>query len=540
MTTNFGSPKAELSLKYRLGLERALSKADFMSNPDIVLVQALTIFVFLARSHDSPRFVWMMTGLVIRMAHAIGLQRDGSHFAHLTPFEAEMRRKVWWAVCMLDTRASEDQGTDYTITVGTYDTELPRNINDAAIGPETAELPQECEGLTDMSVALATHEMCSKARLMSGPEAIPTAASLEAQDRALTIFAANLERLYLRYAANSGSVVGWVAATGARLVMCKQTLYTYFPVLAGPASKTISEKLRDRLLVAALELAEYNHALHSEHKARHWRWLFQSYTHWHAIVYLLIECSRRPWSPILERVWIALHGPWLIPRRPSAGVNRKSRIWVPLRQLMSKARRHRREELRRLRGDAKVIEQREAADRRNISVPASPGPFPEGKCGEMLLAHWRTLVHVPAGPGPGESGASNSSSVGDGIPTPPPPNSALIQPWSKASFGSKSPDDPSYITEQGLFDIFGDVNPTVAPVDSQGASATGPAASPEWLWADADPAVDVFGVVDVDMDVDVGAEVDWNSWVQSAADMEINARSTGQTAGGFGTERGGW
>ena len=90
----FGSSKTDLNLKYRIGLEHALAKADFLNAPDIVLVQAFAIFLLLLRRHDSPRFVWMMTGLLIRMAQYLGLQRDGAHFEHLTPFDIEMRRKL--------------------------------------------------------------------------------------------------------------------------------------------------------------------------------------------------------------------------------------------------------------------------------------------------------------------------------------------------------------------------------------------------------------------------------------------------------------
>lgn len=66
--TNFSSSKSDLNLKYRLGLEHALARADFLNVPNITLVQAFAIFLGLVRRHDSPRFVWMMTGLVIRMA----------------------------------------------------------------------------------------------------------------------------------------------------------------------------------------------------------------------------------------------------------------------------------------------------------------------------------------------------------------------------------------------------------------------------------------------------------------------------------------
>ena len=55
--TNFGFTKTDLNLKYRLGLENSLAKADFLSFPDLILVQALTIFLLLVRRHDSPSFV---------------------------------------------------------------------------------------------------------------------------------------------------------------------------------------------------------------------------------------------------------------------------------------------------------------------------------------------------------------------------------------------------------------------------------------------------------------------------------------------------
>ncbi|KAF3351527.1 UPF0554 protein C2orf43-like protein [Verticillium dahliae VDG2] len=112
VASSFGATKAELNYKFRLGLEHALAHADFIRLPTVTLIQAFVIFLALARRHDSPRYVWMMTGLATRMAVAVGLHRDGTHFAHLSPYEVEMRRRVWWCLCLLDIRAAEDQGTD--------------------------------------------------------------------------------------------------------------------------------------------------------------------------------------------------------------------------------------------------------------------------------------------------------------------------------------------------------------------------------------------------------------------------------------------
>jgi hypothetical protein len=117
---NFGSTKADMNLKYRLGLEHALAKADFLNVPDLVLIQALVNFLALARRHDRPGFVWMMVGLIIRMAISVGLHPDGSNFPNLSPFEIEIRRRVWWGLYLIDVRASEDQGTEFTIAVDSF------------------------------------------------------------------------------------------------------------------------------------------------------------------------------------------------------------------------------------------------------------------------------------------------------------------------------------------------------------------------------------------------------------------------------------
>lgn len=548
--SNFGSTKAELNLRYRLGLEHALSKADFMSSPNLVLVQAFTIFLFLARLHDKPMSVWMMTGLVIRMAHAIGLHRDGSHFAHLSPFEVEMRRRVWWAVCMLDTRASEDQGTDYSITAGTYDTKLPLNINDADIDPETKEPPPERQALTDMTISLVTHEMCGKARQMTGREAKEGAANLDERSRAITALFEHLQILYLQYATESGNIACWVAVTATRLVMCKLTLYVYLPSLFSSPNESFSEEIRNKLLVAAIELAEYNHILNSERNARHWRWTFQTYTHWHAIVYLLIECSRRQWSPTLERAWIALHSHWLIPKK-SPSMDRKSQIWVPLRKLMAKARKHRTAELKRLRGNMQAVEQLEMADI-NIPAPESSMTFSTENSRDLSLRHWRSLVNVSADQGtagltagPGDPRISNSLSVRESIHTPPQHPGFVLsvgkpRSWPNASFESGYPNTGSYVGGNSLANA--SVNPNaIMGTNSQSALEGKPADPAEWplmdpgssgwLWADTDPMVDVFGDVDVDINMDIAGDIDWNSWVQSAAGMEMNACPPGSNGG---------
>ena len=394
--TNFGFTKSDLNLKYRLGLEHALAKADFLNVPDLVLVQAFAIFLCLVRRHDSPRFVWMMTGLLIRMGQALGLHRDGADFEHLSPYEIEMRRRVWWTLCMLDVRASEDQGTDYMIARGSFNTKLPLNINDADIEPETIQMPTGRVGITDMTFPLVSFEMCEVTKQMMAQIAKEGAPGIEEQNCLLNEIYQKLDRGYLQYSVEPGDIAYWVGVTIARLVMAKMTLFIYLPILFSSPSEHFLDKIRTKLLVAAIEIAEYNHALNAEQACRHWRWVFQTYTHWYAIVFLLIEISRRPWSPIVERAWVALHSQWLIPAQ--SHMDKNLRIWVPLRRLTANARKHREAELERLRRDPQAAEMLETEDQM-LPVPASPGPFPAGSDAvEVFHERWRKLLMMPTGP----------------------------------------------------------------------------------------------------------------------------------------------
>ncbi|KAJ5297018.1 uncharacterized protein N7443_007911 [Penicillium atrosanguineum] len=508
---NFGCKKAELNLKYRLGTEHALAKADFLNVPDLVLIQASTIFITLLRRHDSPRFVWMMAGLVIRMALALGLHRDGTNFQHLTPFEIEMRRRVWWVICALDVRASEDQGTEFTITTGSFDTKIPLNINDGDISPDTKEMPQELEGLSDMSFARVTHNITGVARQIMAPGLRKP--SLEEQSQLLQEIYRTLEQNFLQYSTES-NIIYWVGVTIARLVMAKTTLFIYLPVLYESRRDTLSAELRTKLLIAAIEVAEYNHALNAEQACRHWRWVYQTYTHWHAIVYILIEISRRPWSPLVERAWVALHSVWLIPSQSHMG--KQARIWFPLRKLMSKAKKHQQIELERLRSDPEAVALLES-EYRTMALPSSPiVPTSSGSAAAgfssagLALERWRQLVIAPM---VSTAQMSEFNIQGSSYRSIPGADASSLTAFDPGPAGSTSQPDQNLLSAN-----FTNFQTSTAP------SPTGSQGNLAWLWSD-----NVFTnapdeMVDINMDLD--ADIDWYNWVESAKGAEVNGPGT--------------
>jgi hypothetical protein len=536
--TDFGSSKSDLSLRYRLGMEQALAKADLFDAPDLILVQALAIFLTVARRHESPRFVWMMSGIAIRMAQYLGLQRDGARFKHMTPYEIEMRRRVWWVVCNLDLRASEDQGTDLTITTGSFDTKIPLNIDDEDIDPDTKEMPTPRDRLTSMSMACVVAEICNIMLKMMAIGARDDPSNQERQTLLLEEMYQKGEQGYLRYTEAAGGTAYWVTVALARLVLAKMTLIVFLPILFPSSSNRPSDEIRTKLLVSAIEVAESNHTLNSDQAFRQWRWLYQSHTHWHAIVYLLIEIPRRHWSPIVERAWIALHSTWLIPAQTP--VNKYLRIWVPLRRLIAKARKHRESELARLRADPQAAARLEMEDREFL-VPSSSGPFPAGSSVDIFRERWRQLVTMPNGPADGKqksvdprTGNSKPTSVAcysmyfdPGVQqagqTPESTNSGSGVPSVKPPASSESSFVPHNAVLHNSF-------PTV-PSGQPNDRAAGYGVIP-WLWADESPPIGAFSNLEVDpveVNMNLDGEVNWQDWIQSAMGMQRESGYSGNT-----------
>lgn len=122
-TEKLGEDRMTLLHRYRFGLEQGLARANFLFCDEIILLQAFVIFMILLRRNDDARKIWTLTGLAVRIAQTLGIHRDGSHFG-LRPFDIEMRRRLWWQVCILDARSSEDHGCDPTIVEAQFDTKM--------------------------------------------------------------------------------------------------------------------------------------------------------------------------------------------------------------------------------------------------------------------------------------------------------------------------------------------------------------------------------------------------------------------------------
>ncbi|GAP85338.1 putative fungal specific transcription factor domain-containing protein [Rosellinia necatrix] len=392
--TNFGAEKPQLIARYRFATEQALAKANCVTTSELIVLQAFVLFLILVRRYDDSKFSTALTGLVVKIAQSLGLHRDGTHFDNISPFDIEMRRRLWWAICVLDLRSAEDQGCELTVVERSFDTLFPLNVNDSDIGPEMTEFPPERTGSTDMTFCLIRYEICALSRrvhtAVTGMSPCPreSRGTLDEHEDKLLEMYEHIDQKYLRPCpAKETDLLNWVSATIARLIMSKMSLVIYQPLMPSTGTELPSD-VRDRLFMASIEVVEYSRVLNSEPKIRHWRWLFQTYNQWHAVAYLLLEVCRRSWSPSVERGWIALNSTFENGKDMDFA---KPVIWVMLRKLMIQAKRHRDSEIVRLRANPQAAEELDVEEHNQVP-PASFQHLPSSVRSTLARDRWRRLV----------------------------------------------------------------------------------------------------------------------------------------------------
>lgn len=343
-------PKEALLKKYRFATEQALARANFLNSNSLICLQAFCFFLIFVRHCDDSRLVWSLGGLVIHLAQALGIHRDGTNF-DLNPFDTEMRRRLWWHISLLDSRSAEDHGTDPTFTEQFYDTKIPSNVNDEDIYPGMKESPMERKGATEMTFCLIRFELSKFSRRLNFTAPGGTvegsgssAWTLEDKEKMIDDCHRKLEEKYLRHC-DMSTPIYWVTATVSRLILAKMWLTLHHPRSFNPNLEPhLPPETRDRLFVTSVEVIEFSHLLESNENTSKWGWLFQTYMQWQSVAFALSELCVRPPGPDTERAWQAIESVYDENRGKRSHRMQRGMLWKPLRQLMAKAKAKRTEQ----------------------------------------------------------------------------------------------------------------------------------------------------------------------------------------------------
>lgn len=333
-----GFSRAAAVKHYQFAVEQAMARANLLNTQSVVLIQAVVLFLSALRNEDASRTAWSMTALIFHIAQAMGLHRDGASFG-LRPLEIEIRRRLWWHICLLDIRSSEYHGCEPIVHESMFDTRMPLNINDSDLTPDMTVPPTEREESTEMTFCLIR---CEVMRIVWKTGYVPPAMrrpgqpaeGLSLAERASLAedLQQRLEERYLKHC-DTSSPFFQACVTVARLTIARTWLVVYYPLRQKDNGENLPSPIRDQLFTISIKVLELSCELLTSPALAQWTWHCKTHVQWHAVAFVLSEICSRPPSQDCDRGWEytqALYNRWKMKEN-------KGNLWRPINRLMAKA-----------------------------------------------------------------------------------------------------------------------------------------------------------------------------------------------------------
>ncbi|EGX88683.1 C6 transcription factor, putative [Cordyceps militaris CM01] len=308
----FSVSKPALLSRMRVLVEQALVAAKFASTVDVTALQAVLLFVLVLRKTGEARSAGSLVGVIAHLAQCLRLHKDGAGMYDLTPFQQEMRRRVFWCVVVLDHRSAEDLGTDPLFPEHMWNTPLPLNINDVDLTESAPVLPTERTGMTDMTfflIRVHTLQTSVRIRRLASEEPGQTLESLDQRCEDMWQETHNmLEQKFVD--PNPSHELAWAAKKMASCIISKMKLTDQCSFYAPQDAHIMTASMKARSTAhraSAIRVMEQNHSANLDHRWAKWKWIFVAYSRWHGSAILFKEMLRRPWTPVSEQGWVTLH-----------------------------------------------------------------------------------------------------------------------------------------------------------------------------------------------------------------------------------------
>lgn len=109
-------------------------------NLDLIQIKCLLVLAKQGTAWEGD-LASLAAGSLIREAILMGLHRDPSNFSHLSPYWAEMRKRLWLTIVELELQASLYNGVPLAISWNEFDCPPPSNIEDEDLTINSTHLP---------------------------------------------------------------------------------------------------------------------------------------------------------------------------------------------------------------------------------------------------------------------------------------------------------------------------------------------------------------------------------------------------------------
>lgn len=131
--------------KFFSGAEVSLKKTSFMFIPTITTIRTLCIMVIakqvVASSCHELDACGPLMATIVRLSMSIGLHCDPEDDSTMSPFDKEIRRRLWTTIAYMELQQAMSTGMPLLLRSSDFDTLPPANINDVDISPSSYAAP---------------------------------------------------------------------------------------------------------------------------------------------------------------------------------------------------------------------------------------------------------------------------------------------------------------------------------------------------------------------------------------------------------------
>lgn len=262
------------------------------------------------RNVYSAEALHILSGIALRLARKMGLHRDGAALS-LSPFDTEMRRRLWWHLAHIDFRIADVLGIRPSLDLCDGDAKIPSNVSDAHLDPGMAVPPEEEKGITPVTMCLIRCEIMKVLTQFSSSatdalswEALNNPAlPVATRDEIIDHIEDRLEKKYLRYCDPANDLHTCVSIV-IRSSICKMRLFAHNPKHTAIQATRAPDVERDIVFSNAMKLLGYAPLMRGAVPGlEKYKWQMGTSYIWNTVLYVLIEVRRRKTGPEVERAW---------------------------------------------------------------------------------------------------------------------------------------------------------------------------------------------------------------------------------------------
>ncbi|KAF1973939.1 hypothetical protein BU23DRAFT_463415 [Bimuria novae-zelandiae CBS 107.79] len=311
----FGSKCGDLLKQFQLGCRQALLRCGILRTNDRDCLTAFYLYLLSTKPKAEPRALSTNVGIAIRLAQHMDLHSESMNAKH-TALEAEMRRRLWWALVLLDSRVSETSDFKCTILAPGWDCKPPSNITDFDLATESKIPPAKHDMITEATFTVVRCELANFVRYSGfwldfmNPCLKPLArrfppGSLPNGDE-LGILDKMVEERYLRYC-NPDNPLHFMTIWMARSFLAKNRLFAHYARHARAAADQ-SEADRDLALGHAVRLLECDAKLLTSPLTKMFAWFSMTVLQFPFMAYIHVvqDLHKRPTGIIARRAWTVI------------------------------------------------------------------------------------------------------------------------------------------------------------------------------------------------------------------------------------------